>query len=112
MKQCAWCLREPDPSSCGMTYCPHREEPKRQRTPRIKKPKPPKLAPLPDEIWVMYLSMNNSAGSIAHVSHGDKFYRTEDECQKAIDEMPSWLGMGDRKRYRPMCLVSNEKKED
>lgn len=81
------------------------------RAPRIRIKKP-KLAPLPDEVWVMYLSMNNSAGSVSHVSYGDKFYRSKEDCQKAIDEMPSWLGMGDRKRYKPLLLISSERKEE
>ncbi len=74
-------------------------------------PRKAKIIPLPSHVWVMYLSMYNSAGSIAHVSHGDKFYRTEEDCQKAIDDMKPWIGMGDRSRYRPMCLVSSEESE-
>lgn len=73
-------------------------------------PRKVKLIPLPDEIWVMYLTMSNSCGSIAHVSHGDRFYRTQEECQHAIDTMKGWLGMGDRNRYHPMKLISCDAK--
>lgn len=71
-----------------------------------KKPKP---VILPDEVWVMYLSMSNSAGSISHVSYGEKFWATKEECQHDIDTMPGWIGMGDRSKYRPMQLVNGKK---
>jgi len=49
-------------------------------------------------------------GSVCDVSPGDKFYRTEAECQAVIDNMKGWIGMGDRKRYRPLKLISSEVK--
>lgn len=71
----------------------------------VPKPKP---IILPDEIWVMGYHTFNHLGSICHVSHGDEFYATEVECQHAIDTMKSWIGMGDRKQYRPVKFVSKK----
>jgi hypothetical protein len=73
------------------------------RKPRQKKPVTP---PLPKEIWVMAWHTSNMLGSISHVSNGDQFFATEEECQNFIDNMKGWIGMGDRDRYRPMKLVS------
>lgn len=71
----------------------------------MKKPVKPEL---PAQLWVMYMSGDTMAGSFNHVSSGEKFYRTREECQAAIDTMEGWLGMGDRKRYRPLLIVSGE----
>ena len=69
-------------------------------------------ADLPHELWVMAYHTATMAGSVSHVSGGEKFYRTQEECQAAIDGMRSWLGMGNRNQYRPICLVSSYKKEE
>lgn len=57
-------------------------------------------------LWVMSMSGTTMVGSYNHVSGGDQLYRSREECQKAIDEMPGWIGMGDRKRYRPLPLIA------
>jgi hypothetical protein len=56
-------------------------------------------------LWAMYMYGYTPLGSYADVSHGEKLYRSEEECQAAIDAMKSWVGMGDRSKYRPMPLV-------
>ena len=45
----------------------------------------PKPIPLPLEVWVMAWHGHTMAGSFSHVGCGEKFYRTEAECQQAID---------------------------
>lgn len=67
-----------------------------------------KQTPLPAEVWVMSYNTYTPLGSVSHVSAGERFYRTQEECQTAIDKMPGWIGMGDRKQYRPIRLVSVE----
>lgn len=66
----------------------------------------------PFEIWVMAFHTHNVLGSIAHVTHGDGFWFTEEECQSDIDSMKSWIGMGDRSQYRPLKLVNGLIKRD
>lgn len=60
---------------------------------------------VPAEIWVMAWHLALPSGSVSHVSYGDQFYLSKEECQTAIDTMSGWLGMGDRKRYQPLRLV-------
>jgi hypothetical protein len=69
-----------------------------------RKPKPIQYN-MPDELWIMAYHTHNSVGSISHVSNGEKFYTSKKECQDAIDAMPGWIGMGDRSKYRPLCIV-------
>lgn len=62
----------------------------------------------PEQVWVMAWNTSTSLGSVSHVSSGEKFYPTVGACQKAIDEMPSWIGIaggGGLDRCRPLCLV-------
>lgn len=78
--------------------------------PKVKRTPKPKPIVLPAEVWVMGYHFSTPLGSVCHISYGDVFYATAAECQEYIDNMPSWIGMGDRKQYRPVQLVS--KKED
>ncbi len=71
-----------------------------------------KLVPLPDEIWVTGFHTYSVVGSICHISSGEKFFRTKEECQHEIDTMQGWIGMGDRKQYRPVKLISSEKSDE
>lgn len=65
----------------------------------------PKPINLPDELWVMAFHTCNTLGSISHVSAGEKFFTSKEACQKEIDDMTPWPGMGDRNKYRPLQLV-------
>ncbi len=76
--------------------------------PTKRKPRKPKPIPLPDEVWVMAYNTATMLGSVSHVSYGDKFFRTREACQQAIDNMKGWIGMGDRSQYRPLLLVKGE----
>jgi hypothetical protein len=67
-----------------------------------------KPIPMPEEVWVMSFRTYNVLGSIAHVTSGEKFFRSEEACQKEIDGMKGWIGMGDREQYRPLRLVRGE----
>ena len=62
----------------------------------------------PLEVWIMGFHTHNMVGSICHVSAGDPYFFTEGECQDAIDNMKSWIGMGDRKQYRPVRFILNK----
>jgi hypothetical protein len=71
-----------------------------------KKAKPPVL---PDEVWVQAFHTHTAVGSVSHVGYGEKFFATREDCLRDIDEMDSWPGMGDRKKYRPLKLVNGYK---
>jgi len=68
-----------------------------------KKVKPPIL---PNSLWICAYHTHNMLGSIAHVSSGEKFYLSKEECQEAIDKMEGWIGMEDRKQYRPIVICN------
>lgn len=76
-----------------------------QRPKRSRKPKTPEPPP---EVFVMAFHTHNAVGSISHVGSGERFHLTKEACQKSIDEMKGWIGMGDRSKYRPIRLVSKE----
>lgn len=65
---------------------------------------------VPDKLWVMAMSGHTMVGGFNHVSQGEVLYTSEEACQKAIDTMPGWVGMGDRKRYFPLLLIRAEQK--
>lgn len=70
-----------------------------------RRPRPAPAPPPPAEVYVMGWHGSTAVGSFTHVSSGDPFHLTEEACQKSIDEMRSWIGMGDRARYRPLKLM-------
>ena len=59
------------------------------------------------QLWVMALTGHTPAGGFHHVSPEGKLYTSPGACQRAIDEMEGWIGMGDRKRYHPLPLIVN-----
>lgn len=68
-------------------------------------PPKPKPVVLPNEVWTDAYITQNMVGSITHVSSGNKFFATKEECQHYIDTRPGWIGGGGPKSYRPIQLV-------
>lgn len=71
------------------------------------KARPVKVKPviLPNEVWTDAFITHNVLGSITHVSSGNFFFATEEECQRYIDTRPGWIGGGGPSSYRPIRLV-------